>query len=452
MQQSSTLAVRGRAAEPPSLANAFADTVLLSPRGERTFSHSGLEVDSARVVGMVNALGVTRHPHSTPPPALVAGQVGEPHILQHHVPLRFTGSGLGYLPIWVGNLLAMLLTLGLFHPWAKARRLRYFHRHTQIDGHPLAFHGAPKKMLLGHLLLLALATFTCASIVFSPVTGLMAWLVAAGLVPMLCHSALKFRISNTQWRGLRLRFNGHLGQTYQVLLPMFVPGLVVLVAALGVPPGGAWPGWFQATVGVTALASLLAAPGWLWQLKCFQHNHFALGSLQTELRGARPAFRDMSAKALLMLAGCAVVSAGVAAGVASQLPRFDLLAAGGFSPAWGPVLVGGLLLTLLVQLLPGPFVACRLQNLLWSRTGNNRVRFKSELRLRDLMVQTLKNSGLTLLTLGLYWPFARVATARLRLEAVTLISRVELDELVLQTRSHPGPRMVSSLFALDVGL
>ena len=38
----------------------------------------------------------------------------------------FTGSGSEYFRIWIINLLLTLATAGLYLPWAKARRLRYF--------------------------------------------------------------------------------------------------------------------------------------------------------------------------------------------------------------------------------------------------------------------------------------------------------------------------------------
>ena len=48
--------------------------------------------------------------------------------------LEFTGSGSEYFRIWIVNLLLTLVTLGLYYPWAKVRRLRYFYAVPQRPG------------------------------------------------------------------------------------------------------------------------------------------------------------------------------------------------------------------------------------------------------------------------------------------------------------------------------
>eukprot|EP01041_Mallomonas_annulata_P027255 gene27255-48802_t len=59
----------------------------------------------------------------------------------NQIGIAFTGSGSEYFRIWIVNLLLMLVTLGIYFPWAKARRLRYFMGNTLVGGQPLGFHG-----------------------------------------------------------------------------------------------------------------------------------------------------------------------------------------------------------------------------------------------------------------------------------------------------------------------
>src|SRR5450830_737831 len=84
----------------------------------------------------------------------MTGALTPPAYLSSHSRLRikFTGSGSEYFRIWIVNVLLMLVTLGLYFPWAKVRRLRYFSGNTLIDGEPLGFHGDPKKMFKGFAL------------------------------------------------------------------------------------------------------------------------------------------------------------------------------------------------------------------------------------------------------------------------------------------------------------
>ena len=47
-------------------------------------------------------------------------------------PLDFGGSGFEYFKIWIVNILLILITLGVYYPWAKVRNQRYFLCKTQL--------------------------------------------------------------------------------------------------------------------------------------------------------------------------------------------------------------------------------------------------------------------------------------------------------------------------------
>src|SRR5437868_2663286 len=167
---------------------------------------------------------------------------GEPHT--HRLDIRFTGSGSEYFRIWIVNLLLTIVTLSLYHPWAKVRRLRYFYGNTLVDGHALDFHGNPWKMLRGYLLVGAMVLLYSLAGKFSPVAGLVAFLIVAAIWPALFKASLQFRLANTSWRGLRFRFKGDTPSAYRAMLPLFLPGLAVLVMVLGVPDPQHPPSWY----------------------------------------------------------------------------------------------------------------------------------------------------------------------------------------------------------------
>jgi uncharacterized membrane protein YjgN (DUF898 family) len=113
-----------------------------------------------------------------------------------------------------------------------------------------------------------------------------------------------------------------------------------------------------------------------------------------------------------------------------------------------------LLLAVVYTLLPA-YHTSRLQNLVWSGTRSTHLRFDSRLRFRSLAGLTLKNTLLVSLTLGLYIPFAAVATARLRLQAVTVFSTVSPDALVgdgLAQRESAAGDAAGDLMGVDLGL
>jgi uncharacterized membrane protein YjgN (DUF898 family) len=123
---------------------------------------------------------------------------------------------------------------------------------------------------------------------------------------------------------------------------------------------------------------------------------------------------------------------------------------------WAPIaaVFGGLVAVIVGFGMAMPFYRSRMQNLLWSRTGNRTMHFNSALRFWPLLLLTSKNSLLIVLTLGLYWPFAAVAMARLKLEAMSVTSRIEPQALV--DRARPAERdatgeAAGDLFGIDIG-
>ena len=102
-----------------------------------------------------------------------------------------------------------------------------------------------------------------------------------------------------------------------------------------------------------------------------------------------------------------------------------------------------------------PYVTTRLQNLVWNGTGGTGLQFASVLRYRPMLWMTLRNWLLIVVTLGLYWPFAAVAMARLRLQAVSLA--LQEDPATLAGRGHEGAQdaageAAGDLFGIDFGL
>lgn len=373
----------------------------------------------------------------------------------HHLRIEFTGSGSEYFRIWLVNLLLLLLTLGIYYPWAKVRRLRYFHGNTLVDGAPLGFHGDPKKMLKGYLLVGLLFVLYSAAGNFSAMAGFVAFLIVMAIWPALLKSSMQFRLANTSWRGLRFCFTGSLGDVYRAVLPLFVPGLVILGAVTAVTNPDKPPGWYGLTVLGVMLVTLAVLPWLLWNLKQYQHNHYALASLQTTFKATLGSFYKVFFKSFgVMLLAVVLTTALVVAVLFGGKASGALGRAGAAAVAFATVLgmFAGAAAMLVVA---KPYVISRLQNLVWTRTGNASLRFLSDLRFRALLWLTLKNWLLVIVTLGFYWPFAAVALARMRLEAVTVKTRVSPDTLVNQIRGVEGDAAgdaAGDVFGLDIGL
>lgn len=336
--------------------------------------------------------------------------------------VRFTGSGSEYFRIWIVNLLLIIVTLGFYLPFAKVRRLRYFYGNTVVDDQPLAFHGQPWAMFRGHVLLLVLFGLYAVAGQVSPVAALVAFVILAAIWPALWRAGLAFRLANTSWRGLRFAFRGDLLGAYATLAPM---GLGVALMLAG-------PAWMGAPTQAQPLApgvtvvfagmaiTLLTLPWVLARIKRYQHDHYAWAGEQTRFGAGPGAFYGWALKLLGMATLAMVALGGAVAGVVF----------GSGQDAKGPWLIYGPVVLIFVfygvmGLLLYPWGIVRLQNMVWNATTSDQLRFDSRLALGATVRLHAVNIVLTLLTLGLYRPFAAVSMARLRLEAVTVQAQTD---------------------------
>ena len=383
---------------------------------------------------------------------------GMQHSEAHHLPIEFTGSGSEYFRIWIVNLLLMFVTVGIYYPWAKVRRLRYFHANTLVGGEPLGFHADPKKMLKGYFLVGVLFALYSAAGNFSALAGFLAFVIVALIWPALLKSSMQFRLANTSWRGLRFHFKGSVGGAYRAVVPLFAPSLVILAAVVGVDDAYKPPFWYFATLGVVAMVTLAVFPWLLWNLKQYQHNHYALASLQTTFTATLGSFYKLFLKALgvlLLPIGLVVALSLVVAGLGTANFSFGTVPRPTINPAMVFIFVIASFAAVATTLvIAKPYFKARLQNLVWTRTGNTSLRFVSDLRFGSFLWLTVRNWFLVVLTFGFYWPFAAVAVARMRLEAITVKTRIDPDTLVSQMRAVEGEAAgdaAGDLFGLDIG-
>jgi uncharacterized membrane protein YjgN (DUF898 family) len=380
--------------------------------------------------------------------------------------VRLTASGRTYARIWLVNLLAVVATLGLALPWARARSLRYFHAHTLVAGHPLGFHGEPGAMLGGALLCAVLLACGGAALAWGPpgwsgvAAASTAFALLAATVPALVQAALQGRLARTSWRDMPLRFAGTPASAFRVLAAPLFGAWACVTVALALPVAEA-----QDPAGVPALAwalggllltGALGAPAMAWQVLAWRQTHLAIGPLQAQWKVTLRMAYGLALQALLALAPAALLAGGALA-LALSAAGWLLLPAGWPAAlhqpagALGAAAALGALAWLAGWSLAGPWLGARLQNLMWGKTGNRYVRIRSRLQPGRYMALRLRHGLCLLLTLGLYAPWARVEARRMRLQALTVISRVVPDDLAATVRQCGDTRPGGDLFGLDLG-
>lgn len=388
--------------------------------------------------------------------------------------LEFTGRGGDYFRIWIVNLLLTLVTLGLYHPWARARKLRYFYGNTRLDGHAFDFHGQPRRMLRGLLLVGGLFLAYGIAREVSPWAGLLALALICALWPALLHGGWSFRLGQTSWRGLRFRFAAGVSGAYRSLVPALLGLLLALglqlALVLNLAPMEEPGPMVAALVALPIVAYGLCVPYFIWRVQAYIHGGFGYAALRSRFDAGPGALygvvlRALGIVVLMAIAWAAittVASLGAGAGaqpaVGAGAADAEGAAAGrqGLAAALaGAILLGTLLFYAAVLLVLRPYVMVRMQNLLWSGTHADELHIESRVSARSAIALSLMNGLLIVLTLGLYWPFAAVRMARLRLSGVQLHTRLDFDALTDRQprRSNDASGdAAADLAGFDIGL
>ena len=381
-----------------------------------------------------------------PEPLPTTAAVGAPAAQSFR--LRFGGDGGDYFRIWIVNLVLTILTLGIYSAWAKVRRTRYFHANVQLDGVAFQYHGQPGAILRGRLLVAALFLAYSLAGVFSVAAGLVALTVLALLAPWFFFKAMRFRLTNTSWRGLRFGFASRAGEAYQVLLPAVVLWVAFVAMA---PRGPTSPGQLPPTFGLFIALELLffaLLPYFHARLKRYQHGATTFGALRFSFEPSTGAFYGLYLKAAALMVLPAITAGVVAAIVIPVLTRSG--ASGGEVG-----LVALFLAFALLYAVSGAYYFSRMLRLVWSRTRGGPLSFQSDLSARSFAWLILKVGLLTVVTLGFYWPWAAVALVRAQVESVTVTASQPLATITAGQqpveRSAAGEGAMD-LFGWDLGL
>lgn len=368
---------------------------------------------------------------------------------EHAETLVFSGDGAEYFRIWIVNLLLTMVTLGVYSAWAKVRKTRYFWRNTSLYGHRFDFHGSPWSVLRGRIIALLMIVAYTWAFDFSAVAGLVTVGLLCALAPLLFLRAQQFKLGNTSYRGLRFHLDAQSREAYRRLLPLPLLWFSVTVASasLGAP---------TVVVGALSLLVLILFPWMHHQLKQFQHGHAQYGSLSASFDPCWSSFYSAYFIAAVMMAGV------------SMTLIFLMMAISGPMAPWLSTRLGveeqtienitaatGVIAVLVSYLSVWPYFATRLQQAVWESTSMGPVRFCTYIKASELLVLVLKCALLTVLTLGLYWPFAAIRLARYRIQCLELRTTLPPDQIVGDVRPRaPGATGdgAADFFGLDVGL
>jgi uncharacterized membrane protein YjgN (DUF898 family) len=360
---------------------------------------------------------------------------------------EFTGSGSEYFKIWIVNVLLTIVTIGIYSAWAKVRRLRYFYNNTRFAGSSFDFHGSPIAILKGRAIAVLLIL-----LINIPYVGIAFVLLYIGALPWLLYRSLRFHLANTSYRNVRFSFLGNAADAYKaVMLPL---GAVIIAGAIsGLIAAFVSEGLGIGLLVITGLAFYGIGPYIQYRFRRYYVDGARAGSSSFRFHVTLGQYYGVYAVALgFMIALGAIASVVFALTIGVNVAA---IMAGGAAMSTGKmiamaILVGGFYLALLAV---GPLLVAMLQNTVWRGTSLAGRRFHSELAVPNFMMTWVAVTLLTVITLGLYRPFAAVTLARLRVEAMSWNGSA--DDLIAVLRNSDQRAVgseVADLMDVDIGL
>ena len=392
--------------------------------------------------------------HHHPSGAAAAMLISRSASINAH-PLEFTGSGGEYFRVWIVNVLLGIVTLGFYTPWARRRTAQYFYSHTLVTGSPLEFTAPQGKMVKGFLMLvmITLAYNIAANTGQDMAVGLLL-LAGAVLAPFIWASAMRFRLGATRWRGLRLQFSASWTEVYTASWPVFALALVwfgvffgmqMLSPALAdalqaVEAEGRKPRMPTVTPAMGGLLLLGLALTVLCVIR-LEYNYKSLLVLRAHVGAEhgrwKPVYMDFVkvwlATVAVFIAAVVAVSLIMAALAGSSIALYK----GANKPTglWMFVIIlaviAGVIFFIFLASAPArAYREARMFQLMWNNIGVSHVaRFKCHLPSTAYVWLRIQNMLLTLITLGLYRPFARVSEYRMKVESVTVFVKGSVEQV-----------------------
>ncbi|MHC8440840.1 MAG: YjgN family protein [Candidatus Eutrophobiaceae bacterium] len=139
----------------------------------------------------------------------------------------FRGQAMEYFVIWITSLALICVTLGLYSPWAKIKRIRYFRNNTEISGGSFGFHASGKQIFKGRIVLYVLMTIMSMISLINHTFAFLITLLTFALIPWAINYSLKFNAKRTSWRNIR--FNWH-GTYFATFLFAFIGPLIGILS------------------------------------------------------------------------------------------------------------------------------------------------------------------------------------------------------------------------------
>ncbi|MCL1979795.1 MAG: YjgN family protein [Proteobacteria bacterium] len=340
---------------------------------------------------------------------------------ERRLPFVFNGQGSEFFKIWIVNMLLSIITLGIWSAWAKVRTKRYFYGNTSLDGSGFEYLADPVKILKGRLLVFGV--FAAFSLItkFYPLFNLIGGLLFLLLTPWIVRQSLRFQRHYTAWRGVRFAFVGTLGDASRAFV--------------------LWPT-------LTVLLFFLPA---IWHRQThYLIDHSCYGSTRLVNRSTIGNFFVVFGLLALLALLLSTVTA-----IMIPLIGLDLMTPsyrsqpGEIISAWLVILP----LMTLVWIIMAALYKVRMVNLRLGKTEIGPHRIVTRYTFGSYLWLVLTNTLGVMLSLGMFYPFAKVRAARYAAERTEMVIQGDLDHFVASHQAEVSALggEAADFFDMDIG-
>ena len=337
-----------------------------------------------------------------------------PESAYHCQRFRFHGSASEYFGIWMVNMMLTIVTLTLYSPWAKAKRMRYFYGNTQFLNHRFDFIALPSRIFFWRLCALELYIVSLIFIHYAIVGSEFLFLLVCLALPWLIRMTLKFRARNSKFGNTRFYFSGNYREAYSAL---FI------------------------AIAVNILTLFLFFPIILWLYKRYIFNHLHIGRLSFYLDLSWTKF--MAAVYFPILLSFAVALVWIITAVYFH----EYL---GFNIFTASLILGYLICLVMIY----PLIVSRLFIATWNHVKVGKSYFKTTAKAWHYSWIVLSNLLLKICSLGLLTPWAAIRLYQYQIQSLQLFVAAQDSnlEIVLQKEPAAMADELLDLFDFDASL
>lgn len=304
----------------------------------------------------------------------------------------FTGDGMEYFKIWIVNVLFTILTLGIYSAWATVRNNRYFYSNLNLNGSNFRYLAEPLTILKGRLIAIAVFMVYIVLASVEPMLSNVMLVVLLLVFPYFLNQSLRFNHRMSAYKNIQFRFKGSYFEAFMV---MYV-----------------WPILGVLTLGILYPMAMLKGNAYVVKNSSYGTTRFDFSAT----------FKDYGIIFLTL------VAAGLLLGLPlmwlmSSFPELNMI----FYPLMAVVYFGFIL-----------FFMVQTSNLFYRSLSLAEHKFSSEISMPGMAKVILINMLLTILTLGLYLPAAKVRMTKYICSCVVMNANGELDNFVADETDNVG--------------